>query len=71
MLPPEALGHKFVIAGNQLIYQPVEQAKFFTDILLTFVPNTFESEWFEADIAKPRDERQTHCCPFTKPPTFA
>jgi hypothetical protein len=50
-------GYKFVAAGNQLIYQPAEKAQFFTDILLTFVPNTFGREWFESEIAKPREER--------------
>lgn len=50
-------GYKFVVAGNKLLYQPVEKAQFFTDILLTFVPNTFGKEWFEAEVAKPRGLR--------------
>jgi hypothetical protein len=51
------LGYKLVIAGNKVVYQPKEQAQFFTDILLTFVPNTFGREWFEAEVAKPRGTR--------------
>lgn len=51
------LGYKFVVAGNKVVYQPKEQAQFFTDILLTFVPNTFGREWFDAEVAKPRGTR--------------
>jgi hypothetical protein len=51
------LGYKFVIAGNKVVYQPKGQAQFFTDILLTFVPNTLGREWFEAEVAKPRGTR--------------
>ena len=50
-------GYKFVIAGNKVVYQPKERAQFFTDILLTFVPNTFGREWFESEVAKPRGTR--------------
>jgi hypothetical protein len=53
----EYQGHKFVAVGNQLIYQPIEKAQFFTDILLTLVQNTFGRVWFETEIAKPPDER--------------
>jgi hypothetical protein len=58
--PPISLdyrGYKFVIAGNQVVYQPKERAQFFTDILLTFVQNTFGKEWLKAEIAKPRGTR--------------
>ena len=58
--PPISLdyqGYKFVVAGNKVVYQPKERAQFFTDILLTFVQNTFGREWFEAEIAKPRGTR--------------
>jgi len=51
------LGYKFVVAGNKVVYQPKEQAQFFTDILLTFVPTTFGREWFEEEVAKPRGTR--------------
>jgi hypothetical protein len=51
------LGYKFVVAGNKVVYQPKERAQFFTDILLTFVPNTFGKDWFEAEVAKPRGTR--------------
>lgn len=53
----EHQGHKFVVAGNKLVYQPKEKAQFFTDILLTFVQNTFGRDWFEAEFAKPRGTR--------------
>ncbi len=45
--PPISLdyqGYKFVVAGNKVVYQPKERAQFFTDILLTFVQNTFGRE---------------------------
>ena len=51
------LDYKFVIAGNKVVYQPKGQARFFTDILLNFVQNTFGREWFEAEVAKPRGTR--------------
>ena len=51
------LGYKFVVAGNKVLYQPKEKAQFFTDILLTFVTNTFGKEWFDAEVAKPRGTR--------------
>lgn len=51
------LGYKFVVAGNKVLYQPKEKAQFFTDILLTFVPNTFGKEWFDAEVSKPRGTR--------------
>jgi len=50
-------GYKFVVAGNKVLYQPKEKAQFFTDILLTFVTNTFGKEWFDAEVAKPRGTR--------------
>jgi hypothetical protein len=53
----EYQGHKFVAVGNQLVYQPIEKAQFFTDILMTLVQNTFGRMWFETEIAKPPDER--------------
>ncbi len=58
--PPISLdyqGYKFVVAGNKVVYQPKERAQFFTDILLTFVPNTFGREWFDTEVAKPRGNR--------------
>lgn len=53
----EFQGYKLVAAGGKLLYQPKEKALFFTDILMTFVPNTFGKEWFEAEVAKPRGTR--------------
>ena len=58
--PPISLdyqGYKFVVAGNKVVFQPKERAQFFTDILLTFVQNTFGREWFEGEVAKPRGTR--------------
>jgi hypothetical protein len=37
----EAKGYKFVIAGGGLVVQRAESAKYFTDILLNFVPSLF------------------------------
>jgi hypothetical protein len=50
----EYRGYKFVVAGNKVVFQPKEQAQFFTDILLTFVPHTFGKEWFDIEVAKPQ-----------------
>jgi hypothetical protein len=45
-IPPpislDYLGYKFVVAGNKVVYQPKEQAQFFTENLFSFVQNT----WF-------------------------
>ena len=53
----EFQGYRMVAVGNQLIYQPAEKAKFFTDILLTLLANTFGREWWDAELAKVPDER--------------
>ena len=53
----EYQGYKFVAAGNRLLFQPAPKAQFFTDILMTFVPNTFGKEWFDNEIAKPKGTR--------------
>jgi hypothetical protein len=53
----EYQGHRFVAVGNQLVYQPIEKAQFFTDILMTLIQNTFGRVWFETEIAKSPYER--------------
>lgn len=53
----EYQGYRFVAVGNQLVYQPAKNAQFFTDILMTFVQNTFGKDWFTAELAKPRGTR--------------
>jgi hypothetical protein len=53
----EVNGYKLVIAGGGLVWQAADKAKYFTDILLTFVQNIFGREWFETEVAKPRGER--------------
>jgi hypothetical protein len=53
----EVNGYKLVVAGGGLIWQRADQAKYFTDILLTFYQNVFGREWTEVEYAKPRGER--------------
>lgn len=53
----EYQGFRFVAAGNKLVFQPAQRAQFFTDILMTFVPNVFGKEWFDEEIAKPKGTR--------------
>ena len=36
---------------------PSEKCRFFTDVLLAYVPQLFGKDWFEQEIAKPPDER--------------
>lgn len=50
-------GYKFVAIGNIVLYMPSERCRFLTDVLLAYVPQLFGREWFEAEIAKPPDER--------------
>jgi hypothetical protein len=50
-------GYKFVAVGSKLIYLPSDKCKFFTDLLIAYVPQTFGREWFAQEIAKPADER--------------
>jgi len=58
--PPTATevnGYKLVVAGGGFVWQRADQAKYFTDILLTFYQNVFGREWTETEYAKPRGER--------------
>jgi hypothetical protein len=50
-------GYRFVVIGGKLIYMPAERCKFFTDVLIAYVPQLFGREWFEQEIAKARDQR--------------
>ncbi len=50
-------GYKFVAIGSTLLYMPSDRCRFFTDVLLAYVPQLFGREWFEGEIAKPPDER--------------
>ena len=58
--PPTAVevnGYKLVVAGGGFVWQRADQAKYFTDILLTFYQNVFGREWTETEYAKPRGQR--------------
>jgi hypothetical protein len=50
-------GYKFVAIGGKLMYMPAERCRFFTDVLIAYVPQLFGREWFENEIAKPPNER--------------
>jgi hypothetical protein len=50
-------GSRFVALGGDLIYQPAESAKYFPDILLSLMPNLFGRDWWDTELAKPRDKR--------------
>jgi hypothetical protein len=50
-------GYKFVAIGGKLMYMPAERCRFFTDVLIAYVPQLFGREWFESEIAKSPDER--------------
>ena len=50
-------GYKFVAIGSRLMYMPSDRCKFFTDVLIAYVPQLFGREWFEKEIAKPPDAR--------------
>src|SRR5713226_7536704 len=50
-------GYKFVAIGSTLLYMPSDRCRFFTDVLLAYVPQLFGREWFEGEIAKPADDR--------------
>jgi hypothetical protein len=50
-------GYKLVAIRNKLFYKPVAKCKFFTDVLIDYVPTLFGREWFEHEIAKHPDER--------------
>jgi hypothetical protein len=53
----EHQGHRFVAVGGDLIFQPAEKAKYFPDFLLVLMSNIFGREWWDAEVAKPRDQR--------------
>jgi hypothetical protein len=50
-------GYRFVAIGSKMIYMPADRCKFFTDVLIAYVPQLFGRDWFNQEIAKPRDER--------------
>jgi len=50
-------GYRFVAVGGQMMWMPAEKGKYFTDFLLVLVQNIFGREWWEAEFAKPRDQR--------------
>jgi|SRR6266850_4157957 len=50
-------GYKLVAIGSKLMYMPSDKCKFLTDVLLQYVEHSFGQEWFEAEIAKPAEER--------------
>jgi hypothetical protein len=50
-------GYKFVAIGSTILYMPSDRCRFFTDVLLAYVPQLFGREWFDGEIAKPPDER--------------
>ena len=50
-------GYKFVAVGARLYYN--KRWKFFIDFLLDFIPSLFGKEWFEAEIAKPPEQRHS------------
>ena len=52
-------GHRFVAIGSRLIVLPAEKAKYFTDILLALMPQTFGREWWDAELTRPLDQRHT------------
>src|SRR5260370_28732718 len=56
-MPGAFQGYKIVATGNPLFYMPSDRCRFFTDVLLAYVPQLFGREWSEAEIAKPPDER--------------
>jgi SEC-C motif len=56
LISQEHKGHRFVVVGNQLVYSPAERTQFFTDFLITLL-NQFGREWWEAELAKPCDQR--------------
>jgi SEC-C motif len=53
----EFKGYRFTALGGQLVYQPAEKARYFTDILLTLIQNVFGKAWWEDQLKLPRDER--------------
>lgn len=50
-------GYRFVAIGGKLIYMPANRCNFLSDVLIAYVPQLFRKEWFDQEIAKPRDER--------------
>lgn len=51
----EFQGHRFVAVGGRMHWG--KNWKFFPDFLNDYVPMTFGKEWFEAEVAKPENER--------------
>jgi hypothetical protein len=53
----EHQGYRFVAVGNHLLYKPANEAKYFADFLLALMANVFGRAWWDAEVAKPRDQR--------------
>jgi len=49
-------GYRFVAIGGKLIYMPAHRCNFLSDVLIAYVPQLFGRDWFDQEIAKPRDE---------------
>jgi hypothetical protein len=50
-------GYKLVVCGGGFISLPAQATKYFTDVLLHFIPSIFGREWFEDECTKPRGQR--------------
>lgn len=53
----EFQGYKFVAIGSRLLYLPADRCHFLSDVLQAYVPQLFGKQWFEAEIAKPPNQR--------------
>jgi SEC-C motif len=53
----DILGRKFVPIGNGFMWGPSRELKFFTDVLLSYVPLLFGREWCMGELAKPPGQR--------------
>jgi hypothetical protein len=49
-------GFKFVAIGNRVLVEPADEIKFFTDMLLAYVPLVFGREWIQEEMAKPHEQ---------------
>ncbi len=57
IISTEFKGHRFVAAGNKLHYSPAEKTQTFVDFLGNHNRTLLTSEWGNAEIAKPFEER--------------
>jgi hypothetical protein len=56
-VPETPNGYKMVVCGGGLLSLPAQKARYFTDLLLNFVPIILGREWFDNECAKPRGQR--------------